>query len=169
MCSRWVGAIVHHGHCLDYGLPYTCAVYRNDLCLIQSLQSVQIRFSTPQCVRHGHYIPLFSSCPSLSLQVEHLFIVGSPLGLFIAMRDAEKHVDPHHRSAQSLLPYSVCKRIHNIYHPADAVVRPGGAGRGGWGQTTGPGGGRWEIEMYVRTLYELLFSCLLMNNVRLLT
>ena len=74
------------------------------------------------------------------MQVEHLFIVGSPLGLFIAMRDAEKHVDPHHRSAQSLLPYSVCKRIHNIYHPADAVVSWGGArwvGPGGWGQVGG--------------------------------
>jgi len=45
--------------------------------------------------------------------------VGSPLAVFLTLRglrpqdDVEDHV----------LPKSVCKRLVNIYHPADPVVR----------------------------------------------
>ena len=45
--------------------------------------------------------------------------MGSPLAVFLALRglrpqdDVEDHV----------LPKSVCKRLVNIYHPADPVVR----------------------------------------------
>lgn len=58
----------------------------------------------------------------LIFQLEHLFILGSPLGMFLALRDVEEHVYRHHKSAQSLLPASVCKRIHNIHHPSDPVA-----------------------------------------------
>ena len=54
--------------------------------------------------------------------MEHFFAVGSPLGVFLAMRDLSKHVDAGHQSAKGLLPHSVCKRIHNIMHPSDPVV-----------------------------------------------
>lgn len=43
--------------------------------------------------------------------------------MFLALRDVEEHVYRHHKSAQSLLPASVCKRIHNIHHPSDPIVR----------------------------------------------
>jgi len=56
------------------------------------------------------------------LQLEHLFILGSPLGMFLALRDVEEHVYRHHKSAQSLLPASICKRIYNVHHPSDPVV-----------------------------------------------
>ena len=52
-------------------------------------------------------------------QVENLFCLGSPLAVFLALRglrpqdDVEDHV----------LPKSVCKRLLNVYHPADPVVR----------------------------------------------
>lgn len=52
-------------------------------------------------------------------KVENLFCVGSPLAVFLTLRglrpqdDVEDHV----------LPKSVCKRVLNIYHPADPVVR----------------------------------------------
>ena len=52
-------------------------------------------------------------------QVENLFCLGSPLAVFLALRglrpqdDVEEHV----------LPKSVCKRLLNVYHPADPVVR----------------------------------------------
>ena len=48
-----------------------------------------------------------------------MFCVGSPLGVFLTLRgikpgddDVEDHV----------LPRSVCKKMFNIYHPADPVV-----------------------------------------------
>ena len=59
----------------------------------------------------------------LFLQLEHLFILGSPLGMFLALRDVEQHIYRNHKSAQSLLPASICKRIHNIHHPSDPIVR----------------------------------------------
>ena len=51
-----------------------------------------------------------------------MFILGSPLGMFLALRDVEEHIYRHHKSAQSLLPASICKRIHNVHHPSDPVV-----------------------------------------------
>ena len=51
--------------------------------------------------------------------MENLFCLGSPLAVFLALRglrpqdDVEDHV----------LPKSVCKRLLNVYHPADPVVR----------------------------------------------
>ena len=64
----------------------------------------------------------FVRCFSLHVidsQVENLFCLGSPLAVFLALRglrpqdDVEDHV----------LPKSVCKRLLNVYHPADPVVR----------------------------------------------
>jgi len=42
--------------------------------------------------------------------------------MFLALRDVEEHIYRHHKSAQSLLPASICKRIHNVHHPSDPVV-----------------------------------------------
>lgn len=60
-----------------------------------------------------------NECPyALRFKVENLFCVGSPLAVFLALRglrpqdDVEDHV----------LPKSVCKRLVNIYHPADPVA-----------------------------------------------
>lgn len=71
------------------------------------------------------YVRMYYLCENtvvFIVQLEHLFILGSPLGMFLALRDVEEHVYHHHKSAQSLLPASVCKRIHNIHHPSDPVV-----------------------------------------------
>ncbi|XP_048577940.1 phospholipase DDHD1 [Nematostella vectensis] len=55
---------------------------------------------------------------ALKFKVENLFSVGSPLAVFLTLRglrpqdDVEDHV----------LPKSVCKKMLNIYHPADPVA-----------------------------------------------
>ena len=54
--------------------------------------------------------------------MEHLFLFGSPLGMFILMREHESLVKRGHRSSASLVPTEICKRIHNIYHPSDPEV-----------------------------------------------
>jgi hypothetical protein len=60
---------------------------------------------------------------SLSLsQVDHFFALGSPLGVFLAMREHETLVKKSYKGAASILPACVCKRIHNLNHPSDPVV-----------------------------------------------
>ena len=55
-------------------------------------------------------------------KVDHFFAVGSPLGVFILMREHESLVKRGHRSSASLVPTEVCRRIHNLHHPSDPVV-----------------------------------------------
>ena len=55
-------------------------------------------------------------------QLDHFFAVGSPLGVFIMMREHETLVKKGHKSACSLIPKSVCKKIHNLHHPSDPIV-----------------------------------------------
>eukprot|EP00731_Ephydatia_muelleri_P019995 Em0012g820a len=59
---------------------------------------------------------------SLDFKVEHFFVVGSPLGMFILMREHESLVKRGHRSSASLVPVEVCRRIHNLHHPSDPVA-----------------------------------------------
>ena len=58
-----------------------------------------------------------SLCITIS-QVENVFNIGSPLGVFLVMRG----VRPREDMEQHLLPKSVCKRTHNIYDPSDPIV-----------------------------------------------
>ena len=59
---------------------------------------------------------------ALKFEVDHLFAVGSPLGIFLMLREHSPLVKDR-KGADSLLPSSVCKRIHNVHHPSDPVVR----------------------------------------------
>lgn len=59
---------------------------------------------------------------TLDFQVDHLFAVGSPLGLFIMLKEHESIVKKDFKGASSLLPSCVCRRIHNVHHPSDPVV-----------------------------------------------
>ena len=45
--------------------------------------------------------------------------MGSPLAVFLALRGLR----PQDNVEDHVLPKSVCKRLVNIYHPADPVVR----------------------------------------------
>ena len=65
--------------------------------------------------------PICSS-KKLSFQVEHFFAIGSPLSIFISLRNLDDYIDSKHRSTQSLFPYEICKRFYNIFHPADPVT-----------------------------------------------
>ncbi len=64
----------------------------------------------------------FLSPYSLSTEVDRMFIYGSPLGLFFSMREHGDLVVKDHRSAASILPSSVFKRLHNVHHPSDPIV-----------------------------------------------
>lgn len=58
-------------------------------------------------------------CPyALRFKVDNLFCVGSPLAVFLALRG----IRPQDDVEDHVLPKSVCKRLVNIYHPADPVA-----------------------------------------------
>lgn len=59
---------------------------------------------------------------SLPIQLDHFFAVGSPLPLFLLMKEHECLIKKGHRGAASLLPPSICKRVHNVNHPSDPIV-----------------------------------------------
>lgn len=59
-----------------------------------------------------------NECYSLRFKVEHVFNIGSPLGVFLIMRG----IRPRDDVEQHILPASVCKRTFNIYDPADPVA-----------------------------------------------
>ncbi|XP_019858671.1 PREDICTED: phospholipase DDHD1-like isoform X1 [Amphimedon queenslandica] len=58
---------------------------------------------------------------SLKFKVDHLFAVGSPLGIFLMLREHSPLVKGS-KGADSLLPSAICKRIHNVHHPSDPVA-----------------------------------------------
>ena len=59
---------------------------------------------------------------TLKFSVNHFFAVGSPLGIFIMLKEHESLVKRDFKGADSLLPTALCCRIHNLHHPSDPVV-----------------------------------------------
>lgn len=57
------------------------------------------------------------SQPSLNFKIENFFCLGSPLAVFLALRT--KNADGEF---PDLIPPRLCKRLLNIYHPADPVA-----------------------------------------------
>lgn len=55
-----------------------------------------------------------------AFQVENFFCLGSPLGVFLALRGVRPQGLGTH---ENILPKSLVKRLFNIYHPTDPVVR----------------------------------------------
>lgn len=58
----------------------------------------------------------------LKFTLDHFFAVGSPLPLFLLMKEHECLIKKGHRGAASLLPPSICKRVHNVNHPSDPIA-----------------------------------------------
>ena len=58
----------------------------------------------------------------LKFNIDHFFAVGSPLGIFIMLREHGSLIKRDHKGAGSFLPSCVCRRIHNLHHPSDPVV-----------------------------------------------
>ena len=75
-------------------------------------------------MNHLYEIYHTPTCSSrkLTFQVEHFFAIGSPLAIFVSLRNLDEYIDSAHKSCQSLLPYEICKRFYNIFHPADPVT-----------------------------------------------
>ncbi|XP_053922795.1 phospholipase DDHD1 isoform X2 [Cuculus canorus] len=60
-----------------------------------------------------------SKPPVLKFKVENFFCMGSPLGMFLVLRG----VRPGNSGSQDhILPRTICKRLLNIFHPADPVA-----------------------------------------------
>ncbi|XP_038074819.1 phospholipase DDHD1-like [Patiria miniata] len=57
--------------------------------------------------------------PKLDFQIDSFFCVGSPLAVFLVMRGYRAQGNG---SISHIIPKSICKRIFNIYHPADPVA-----------------------------------------------
>uniref|UniRef100_A0A8C1WRM5 DDHD domain containing 1a n=1 Tax=Cyprinus carpio TaxID=7962 RepID=A0A8C1WRM5_CYPCA len=59
--------------------------------------------------------------PTLKFKVENFFCMGSPLAVFLALRG----IRPGNTGDQDhIMPKSICRRLFNIFHPTDPVVRP---------------------------------------------
>jgi hypothetical protein len=58
----------------------------------------------------------------LCFTVDHFFAVGSPLPLFLVMKEHDCLIKKGHRGAASLLPTCICKRVHNVHHPSDPIA-----------------------------------------------
>ncbi|XP_013412513.1 phospholipase DDHD1 [Lingula anatina] len=57
--------------------------------------------------------------PTLKFRLENFFCVGSPLAVFLALRGMR----PQENGTQDhLLPRSLCKRVFNLFHPADPIA-----------------------------------------------
>ena len=59
---------------------------------------------------------------TLDFNVDHFFAVGSPLGIFIMLKEHDTIVKKDFQGAKSFLPSCICRRIHNLHHPSDPVV-----------------------------------------------
>ncbi|KAL4237730.1 Phospholipase ddhd1 [Mactra antiquata] len=60
-----------------------------------------------------------TSASPLKFNVENLFCLGSPLGVFLALRG----IRPQGKGTiDHILPKGACNRLFNIYHPADPVA-----------------------------------------------
>ena len=59
---------------------------------------------------------------ALSFDVDHFFAVGSPLGIFVMLKEQDNTIKKHFKGAESFLPSCMCRRIHNLHHPSDPVV-----------------------------------------------
>ncbi|KAG7164835.1 Phospholipase DDHD1-like, partial [Homarus americanus] len=55
--------------------------------------------------------------PSLNFKIENFFCLGSPLAVFLALRT--KHSQG---ATPDIIPQKLCKRLLNIFHPADPVA-----------------------------------------------
>ena len=54
-------------------------------------------------------------------QVENLFCLGSPLAVFLALRGVPLH-GCDDTGQPNIIPPELCRRLFNIYHPADPIV-----------------------------------------------
>lgn len=54
-------------------------------------------------------------------QVENLFCLGSPLAVFLALRGVPLH-GCDSSGQPNIIPPEFCRRLFNIYHPADPIV-----------------------------------------------
>lgn len=65
-------------------------------------------------------LTLVGKPPELNFVVENFFCVGSPLGIFMALRGLRP--SDGKGVQDDIIPKSVCHRIFNVYHPADPVA-----------------------------------------------
>ncbi|CAB3360157.1 Hypothetical predicted protein [Cloeon dipterum] len=55
----------------------------------------------------------------LLFEIENMFCLGSPLSVFLALRWKDPHEPENH---DKVLPPKLCKRLYNVFHPADPVA-----------------------------------------------
>ncbi|XP_014673973.1 PREDICTED: phospholipase DDHD1-like isoform X2 [Priapulus caudatus] len=70
-------------------------------------------------VKELEAILVSDSGPTLKFKLDNLFLLGSPLPVFLALRGMQPRDG---NTLKDILPSSICKRIFNIYHPFDPVA-----------------------------------------------
>ncbi|XP_076812132.1 phospholipase DDHD1-like [Clavelina lepadiformis] len=74
----------------------------------------------PFSPRPRFYVNDFVRAPRLNFSIDTMFSIGSPLGVFLCLRGYR----PENGSGahNDIIPVSSCRRIFNVFHPADPVA-----------------------------------------------
>jgi phospholipase DDHD2 len=80
-----------------------------------SIRGVNSRESTEQNERARSEQQTASNFPQLSFDVEHAFMLGSPIAVFLMIRNQEQPLRTNYR-------LNGCARVFNIFHPYDPVA-----------------------------------------------
>ena len=102
-------------YCLDAPCPPKQEVLDKEF---DELQQLRLRVAELEAK-----LNLTQASKMLKFNVDHLFAMGSPLGIFIMLREHSNLIKKDYQGADSFLPSCICKRIHNVHHPSDPVVR----------------------------------------------
>lgn len=81
---------------------------------LQNVSQIMLKKSLQELLKQHES----KSCqPSLNFKIENFFCLGSPLAVFLALR-----TKPSQDAVPDIIPQKLCKRLLNIFHPADPVA-----------------------------------------------
>ncbi|KAL3874040.1 hypothetical protein ACJMK2_037104 [Sinanodonta woodiana] len=87
--------------------------------LIKELDKAKKRVNELESLLMAIHTKQHHSSSRLDFKVENMFCLGSPLAVFLALRG----IRPQGKgTADHIIPKATCKRLFNIYHPADPVA-----------------------------------------------
>ncbi|XP_031559157.1 phospholipase DDHD1-like [Actinia tenebrosa] len=86
---------------------------RNTVMELEAMLKTELEFEKAIETATGEFCPY-----ALKFKVENLFCIGSPLPVFLTLRG----IRPQDDVEDHVFPKAVCKKMFNIYHPADPVA-----------------------------------------------
>ena len=89
------------------------------------IQYIPCTFSWRTCLLSNTFLVLsagehvYDPIHFLYFQLENMFMIGSPLSVFLALRGIRSEGSG---DLQHIMPKHLCSRLFNVYHPYDPVV-----------------------------------------------